>query len=133
MNIVYRGKNVETSAVSIREYLKNNESEDFASALAAKVSENLVELSTELKDGMEIQPVTFENPEGKKVLWHTTSHVLAYAVKNLYNVKLAIGPATDEGFYYDFDTDAEMNISDIEAEMKKIIKQNHKVYRKEVS
>ena len=133
MKIIYSGKIVETDAKTIREYLKNSESEDFANALVAKVDGNVVELSTELEDGMNVCPITFNDEEGKKVLWHTTSHVLAYAVKKLYDVKLAIGPATNEGFYYDFDTDAEMNISDIEAEMKKIIKENHRVYRKEIS
>ena len=98
MKIIYRGKNVETDAKTIREYLKNSESEDFSNALVAKVDGNVAELTTELKDGMDISPVTFNDEDGKKVLWHTTSHVLAYAVKKLYDVKLAIGPATNEGF-----------------------------------
>lgn len=134
MKIIYNGKSVETDAQSIREYIKENEPADFAECLAASVNGKTTDLGAPLADGMEIVPLTFADEEGKKVLWHTTSHILAYAVKNLYeNVKLAIGPATDEGFYYDFDIDEELDPEKIEAEMKKIIKENHKVYRKEIS
>lgn len=134
MKIVYNGKSVETDAQSIREYIKENEPADFAECLAVSVNGKTTDLGAPLVDGMNIVPLTFADEEGKKVLWHTTSHVLAYAVKNLYkDVKLAIGPATDEGFYYDFDTEAELDASLIEAEMKKIIKENYKVYRKEIT
>lgn len=72
-----------------------------------------------------------------KVLNHTAAHVLAYAVKNIYpNTKLAIGPATDSGFYYDFDFATPIKDDDllkIEAEMSRIIKENFKVERKEVT
>lgn len=72
-----------------------------------------------------------------KILNHTAAHVLAYAVKNIYpNTKLAIGPATDSGFYYDFDFATPIKDEDlvkIEAEMNRIIKENFKVERKEVT
>ena len=72
-----------------------------------------------------------------KILNHTAAHVLAYAVKNIYpNTKLAIGPATDSGFYYDFDFATPIKDEDlvkIEAEMSRIIKENFKVERKEVT
>ena len=73
---------------------------------------------------------TFSNDdlEGKKAYWHTTSHIMAQAVKRLFpDVKLAIGPAIDNGFYYDFDIDKPFTDEDkanIEQEMKKIIKEN---------
>ncbi len=77
---------------------------------------------------------TFESSlEGKKAYWHTTSHIMAQAVKRLFpNVKLAIGPSIDEGFYYDFDSEKTFNDEDkekIEAEMKKIIKEDLSIER----
>ena len=67
---------------------------------------------------------TFENPEYRKTFWHTSSHVMAQAVKRLWpEVQLAIGPAIDEGWYYDFDAPFSFtpdHLSKIEAEMKKI-------------
>ena len=72
--------------------------------LAASVNGELCDLTAEVPDGAEVKPVTFEDDGGKKVFWHTSSHVLAAAVKRLYpEVKLTIGPAIDNGFYYDFD------------------------------
>ncbi len=95
-------------------------------ALMAKVNGELCELSRELKDGDSIEILTGNDPESLRVLRHSASHVLAQAVKNLYpEAKLAIGPAIDNGFYYDFDYDAGFDteaLAKIEAEMKKIIK-----------
>ena len=77
--------------------------------------------------------LTFEDLDGKKAYWHTTSHIMAQAVKRIFpNTKLAIGPAIDEGFYYDFDTDTPFTDEDkvkIEEEMKKIIKEDLKIER----
>ena len=70
--------------------------------------------------------VLLDSPEGKKAYRHTASHIMAQAVKRLYpEAKLAIGPATDEGFYYDFDRKPFTNeeFADIEKEMKKIVKE----------
>ncbi len=78
----------------------------------------------------------FENG-GNKTFWHTTSHILAQAVKRLYpNTKLAIGPATDNGFYYDFDTETPFtneDLSAIEKEMKKIVKHAYRIERFELA
>ncbi|MCR4755616.1 MAG: threonine--tRNA ligase [Lachnospiraceae bacterium] len=86
-----------------------------------------------LTDG---QIIEGESAEGLKVIRHTCSHVLAEAVKRLYpNAKLAIGPAIDDGFYYDFDVDAPFSREDLdalEAEMKKIIKEGNKLERFEL-
>lgn len=72
--------------------------------------------------------LTFDDPDGKKAFWHTASHILAQAVKHLYpDARLAIGPAIDNGFYYDFDVEKPFSpedLSKIEAEMKKIVKEN---------
>jgi len=77
--------------------------------------------------------ITFEHEEGKKILRHTASHVMAQAVKRLYpNTKLAIGPAIDDGFYYDFDSEVNFTNDDlkaIEAEMKKIVKERIRLER----
>ena len=79
---------------------------------------------------------TFENPEFKKTYWHTCSHVMAQAVKRLYpEVKLAIGPAIENGFYYDFDTPepfSETQLAELEAEMRKICKEKLKLERFEL-
>ena len=77
--------------------------------------------------------INFDLPEDRKIFWHTSSHILAQAVKRLYpNVKLAIGPATDIGFYYDFDIEKPFSPEDLDAiekEMSKITKENFKLRR----
>jgi len=79
---------------------------------------------------------TFENPEYRSTYWHTCSHVLAQAMKRLHpEVKLAIGPSIDNGFYYDFDTPAPFTaeqLSELEAEMRKICKEKLKLERFEL-
>ena len=101
--------------------------------LAATANGELVGLTTPLAADSDVTLHTFEDEEGKKVFWHTASHVLAKAVKRLYpETKLTIGPAVANGFYYDFDSelafDADM-LSAIEGEMKKIVKENLKLER----
>ncbi len=95
--------------------------------LAAKCGDTVIGLSTEIGDS-EVTPVTFESKEGKEVFWHTASHILAQAVKRLYpEAKLTIGPSVDNGFYYDIDSDVSFSpeiLTKIEAEMKKIVKEN---------
>ena len=91
-------------------------------------------MSEEVKINEENQ-FTFENPEYRKTYWHTCSHVLAQAVKRLYpQVKLAIGPSIDNGWYYDFDSDfpfTQEHLDAIEAEMKKICKERLPLVRSE--
>ena len=92
-------------------------------------------MSEEVKINEENQ-FTFENPEYRKTYWHTCSHVLAQAVKRLWpEVKLAIGPSIDNGFYYDllapFSFTPE-NLTEIEAEMRKICKEKLKIGRAHV-
>ena len=105
--------------------------------LAASVNGKTVDLAQEIGDNADISPLTFEDKEGKRVLWHTCSHVLAAAVKRLYpSAKLAIGPSIDEGFYYDFDSDTPFTqdaLAEIEKEMEKIIKENPKEEKFELS
>ncbi len=101
--------------------------------LCATVNGEVVGLTAPLAADCDVALHTFEDEEGKKVFWHTASHVLAQAVKRLYpETKLTIGPSVANGFYYDFDSelafDADM-LSAIEAEMKKIVKENLKLER----
>ncbi len=97
-------------------------------ALAVKLDGQVVDLDTVIDKDCSVEFLTFDSDEGKKVYRHTTSHILAQAVKRLYpQTKLAIGPAIDNGFYYDFDSDISFTpevLEKLEAEMKKIIKEN---------
>ncbi|MCR4610581.1 MAG: threonine--tRNA ligase [Lachnospiraceae bacterium] len=119
---------------SLFEIAKDNEVKN---ALAAKVDGNLVEMRSKL-DGNdhEIEFVTFQDKEGKKLYRHTASHILAQAIKTIYPTsKLAIGPAIDDGFYYDIDFKTPItteNLEAIEQEMKKIIKANYPLERFEL-
>ena len=102
-------------------------------ACAAKVNGEVVDIRTELDGDCELEILTFRDEEGKKAFRHTASHVMAQAVKRLYpDVKLAIGPAIEDGFYYDFDKATAFSaeeLADIEKEMKKIVKENIKLER----
>lgn len=102
-------------------------------ALAGVVNGTTVDLTTPLEKDCTLELVTFDDEQGKKVFWHTTSHILAQAVKHLYpEAKLAIGPAIDRGFYYDFDMEHTLTADDlkeIEAEMKKIVKTGERLER----
>lgn len=101
--------------------------------IAAEINGETHELSYPVHDGDDVKLLTFEDEGGKKTFFHTASHILAQAVKRLYpEVKLTIGPAIDNGFYYDFDSDvtfAAEELEKIEAEMKKIVKENLKIER----
>ena len=102
-------------------------------ACAAKIDGKGCDLRTPIENDCAVEILTFDDPYGKKAFWHTTSHVLAQAVKRLYpEVKLTIGPAIDEGFYYDFDSDQPFTpevLEKLESEMKKIVKENEKIER----
>ena len=101
--------------------------------IAAEINGETHELSSPIHNGDDVKLLTFEDEGGKKTFFHTASHILAQAVKRLYpEVKLTIGPAIDNGFYYDFDSDvtfAAEELEKIEAEMKKIVKENLKIER----
>lgn len=111
-------------AKSISEGLARN-------ATCAEVDGKIVDLRYVIDKNCFVNILTFDDELGKKAFWHTTSHILAQAVKRLFpNVKLAIGPSIDNGFYYDFDMDISLSQNDlknIEDEMKKICKENLKI------
>lgn len=105
-------------------------------ALAAKVNGEIVDLNYQIKKDSKIEILTFDNKDGKEVYWHSTSHIMAAAVKKLYpNVHFGIGPSIDEGFYYDFDNLKinEEYLVKIENEMKKIIAKDLPFERKDIS
>ena len=98
-------------------------------ATCAIVNGEVKDLRYKLKEDCNLSIETFENSEdGKKAYWHTTAHIMAQAVKRLFpNTKLGIGPAIENGFYYDFKVEKPLTEDDmkkIEEEMKKIIKED---------
>ncbi len=138
MNVTLKdGKVLELeNGVSVLEAAKAISEGLARAACAGKVNGEVVDLRTELNEDCELEILTFRDDEGKRAFRHTASHVMAQAVKRLYpDVKLAIGPSIDDGFYYDFDRAAAFTqdeLADIEKEMKKIVKENIKLERFEL-
>lgn len=99
----------------------------YRNACVCRINGEVKDLRTVISDDAALEILTFDNEEGKRAFNHTASHIMAQAVKRLYpNVKLTIGPAIEDGFYYDFDTETPFGPEDlakIEAEMKKIVKE----------
>lgn len=106
-------------------------------ALLAKINGELADLSAMVPEGATFEVLTFDDADGAAAFRHSSSHILAQAVKNLFpGTQIAIGPATADGFYYDFDSEHTFVPEDfpkIEAEMKRIIKENARYVRKEIS
>ena len=109
----------------------------YKSACGGKIDGNYCDLRTAVNEDCALEIVTFDEIEGKKTFWHTASHIMAQAVKRLYpDVKLAIGPSVDNGFYYDFDSEISFTpeiLEKIEAEMKKIVKEDLPLEKFELS
>ncbi len=104
--------------------------------VAAKLDGKLVALTSLIEKDTEVELLTFESEDGRHVFRHTASHILAQAVKRLYpDTKLTIGPAIENGFYYDVDSETSITpevLAALEAEMKKIVKENLKIERFEL-
>ncbi len=101
-------------------------------ACAGEVNGEIVDLRTEISEDCELNIITQNDPEGLRVIRHTASHILAEAVKRLFpEAKVTIGPAIDDGFYYDFQSApfSREDLDKLEAEMKKIIKEGHEITR----
>ena len=109
----------------------------YKSVCAASVDGVVCDLRTPLEKDCKVELLTFDDSDGKHAFWHSASHVLAQAVKRLYpNAKCAIGPAIDNGFYYDFDVEKPFSADDlqkIKAEMKKIVKSGFEIERFELA
>ena len=120
--------------MSIIEIAKNISEGLARVATAGRVNGEVKDLRTVLNEDCKLEILTFESDlDGKKAYWHTTSHIMAQAIKRLFpQAKLAIGPAIDEGFYYDFDVENAFTDEDkakIEEEMKKVIKEDLPIER----
>lgn len=108
----------------------------YRNACCVSINGKIADLRTVVEDDCDFEVLTFDDEDGKKAFNHTASHVMAQAVKRLYpNAKLTIGPAIENGFYYDFDIDTHFTQDDldkIEKEMKVIIKENYPIERFEL-
>ena len=124
-----------SSGASLFEVLKAHDRDLLKKTVAARVDGVPRDLRSTIDgDGpVKVEPVVVDSPEGREILRHSTAHVLAEAVKSLYsNVKVAIGPAIEDGFYYDFDVEKPFTPEDlekIEARMKEIVKGDHRFSR----
>ena len=119
--------------ISVAEIAKSISMGLYKAACACTIDGEVMDLRTTLDNDCKVNILTFDDEMGKKAFWHTTSHVMAQAILRLYpDVKLAIGPAIDNGFYYDMDVDTPFTNEDlekIEKEMKKIVKENPEIVR----
>lgn len=108
----------------------------FRNATCCKINGTVKDLRTVIDTDSTLEILTFDDKDGRKAFNHTASHIMAQAVKRLYpDAKLTIGPAIDDGFYYDFDVENSFSPADlekIEAEMKKIVKENPEIERFEL-
>ena len=115
------------SAMPASEIIKGIGMGLYKASCCVKINGEVKDLRTVIDNDCDFEVCTFDTTDGKKTFWHTASHILAQAVKRLYpEVKLAIGPAIDNGFYYDFDVEKPFTpeeLEKIEAEMKKIVKE----------
>ncbi|MBJ8106142.1 MULTISPECIES: threonine--tRNA ligase [Bacillus cereus group] len=131
---------------SVKEFVKGITLEGVASsissslkkkAVAGKVNDQSFDLRRNIEENAEVEIITMDSDEGVKIARHSAAHILAQAVKRIYgNVKLGVGPIIENGFYYDMDLPSSVNVEDlpkIEKEMKKIINENVKIERVEVS
>ncbi|NLO86421.1 MAG: threonine--tRNA ligase [Clostridiales bacterium] len=114
---------------SVGDLLKAERPDELKQFLAVKLADgNMVDLFSPISENMEVTPVTFADPEGRKVFFHSASHLMAMAVKALFPaVKLAIGPAIENGFYYDFDVAepfTQEDLKKIEKEMTRFAKKS---------
>lgn len=127
------------AGISALELVKSISNSLAKKVLAVSIDDKTMDLTTILDRDCKVQFLTFEDEGGRHALRHTASHILAQAIKRLYkdeNVQLAIGPAIENGFYYDIDMEkrlTEDDLKDIEKEMNKIVKENLKLERKLVS
>ena len=112
-----KGTTAEEIAASISPSLKKK-------AIAAKLSDRLIDLRTPIHEDGKIAILTEKDPEALEIMRHSTAHVMAQAIKRLFpNVKLGVGPVIEDGFYYDVDSEQPITADDlpkIEKEMKKI-------------
>ncbi|MEC1983311.1 threonine--tRNA ligase [Bacillus cereus] len=131
---------------SVKEFVKGITLEEIAGsissslkkkAVAGEVNDGLYDLRRKIEENAEVEIITIDSNEGVEIARHSAAHILAQAVKRLYgDINLGVGPVIENGFYYDIDLPSSVNVEDlrkIEKEMKKIINENIKIERVEVS
>jgi len=120
------------SFLNIRQVFKEKDN-----VIAVRVNGQLKDLSTEINENAEVKPLTFDVAEGKEIYRHSSSHLMAHAVKELFpSAKMTIGPAIEDGFYYDFDFERPFlpaDLEKIEERMREIIKRDLPIQRMELS
>ena len=130
-------KKVFADGISLYDAAKELSNSLAKKVLVAKVNGDVTDLRETIVDGSTVEFLTFDAQEGKDTLRHTASHIMAQAVQRLFkDVKLAIGPSIENGFYYDFDTEhrfTQEDFASIEAEMEKIVKENLALTKEVVS
>ena len=119
---------------SVGDLIKAQTPDELKKYLAVKLEDGtMADLFAPVAKSQTVTPVTFDDPEGRKVFFHSCSHLMAMAVKHLYpNAKLAIGPAIADGFYYDFDVEPAFTMEDlakIEKEMQHMAKKSFRPRR----
>lgn len=123
--------------VKVGEVTKDISEGLYRQALGAVVNGQVMGYGEPIKEDCEFRVVKFEDPEGKEIFWHTSSHVMAAAIGELWpDTKFAIGPAINDGFYYDMETEHRFipeDLEKIEKKMKEIAKADHKMERVEIS
>lgn len=132
-----QSQEVQADSLTALEALKRLEVKNIGNVVALEINGEARDLSTVLDSNVELKPIFLDSGEGVEILRHSTSHVMAMAVQALFpGVKITIGPAIENGFYYDFDYERPFKEDDlpvIEEKMKEIIKANHPFSRKEYS
>ncbi len=110
---------------------------DFKNVLALEINGEKKDLYSQINEGDDIKPIYYDTKAGLEIFWHSSAHIMAQAIKRLYkNVKLAIGPSIEHGFYYDIDIDETIKEEDfpkIEKEFKKIVKERIRIEREDIS
>jgi len=106
-------------------------------ALVVNINGRLKELNSKIEEDAKVKFYTFDDPEGKETYWHSTSHLMAHAIQSIYpEAKFGVGPAIENGFYYDFDINSKLNEEDlkkIEEKMYEIARQANPFIREEIS
>lgn len=123
--------------IQVKDAVKDISEGLYNASVGAVLDKDILGMNDVIDRSGDFKVVKFEDPEGKQIFWHTSSHVLAHAVKNLYpDAKFAIGPAIDDGFYYDIDLDESLTPEDlekIEKEALKIAREDLELEKKVVS
>ena len=132
MKVKLNGKKIE---ISKKEDMYDR-IDDFKNVVALEINGEKKDLYTDIKEGDNVKTIYYGTKEGMEIFWHTSAHIMAQAIKRLYkDVKLAIGPAISNGFYYDIDSQDVIKEDDfpkIEKEFKKIVKERIRIEREEI-